>query len=41
MSLQFIKTNEGLPYLLYVLNYLMHDNDDVIDIMNLVFIYKC
>ena len=39
MSLQFIKTNEGLPYLLYVLNYLMYDNDDVIDIMNLIFIY--
>ena len=39
MSLQFIKTNEGLPYLLYGLKYLIYDNDDVTDIMNLVFIY--
>ena len=40
MSLQFIKTNEGLPYLLYVLKYLIYDNDDVTDIMNLVFRYS-
>ena len=28
MSLQFIKTNEGMPYLSYLVKYPIYDNDN-------------